>query len=199
MWNIIEQLKIKTDNSRETYVITNNKSAGWVSLDYIVYVTTIVQHKDITSHSGLQELTKCSSSGFQSSLWHISAISFILMNYSWAPVNTLSPDQVNRLRHPAVRIYHILLCKHGKMRHTAEIHTNIKSWITMPKWHPSSILPCKTLIFYQHVLHECICVWCVSAYQHMVTRRNSYIVLSRYITFLVTSLYFIHRVVGYFI
>lgn len=65
MRSLIEQLKIITDNTKETYVITNNKSAGTVSLDYMEYVTINVQHKDITSHCGLQELTKCSSSGFQ--------------------------------------------------------------------------------------------------------------------------------------
>lgn len=45
----------------------------------------IVEHKDITSHCALQELAKWSSSGFQRLLRHISVISYLLMNYSWAP------------------------------------------------------------------------------------------------------------------
>lgn len=65
MQSLIEQLKIITDNTRETFVITNHKSAESVSLDYTEYIMIIVQHKDITSHCVPQELTECSSSGFQ--------------------------------------------------------------------------------------------------------------------------------------
>lgn len=124
-----------------------------VSLGCIEYVTIIVQHKDITFPCRLQELTKCSSSGFQRLLWHISTISYLLMNYSWAPVYTLSPE-VYRLHHPAIKSNHTLLYKHGEIIHTADKHTNMYSRIIIPpQFYP--VKPQYSAVMYY--VNVCVC------------------------------------------
>lgn len=178
MQSLIEQLKIITDNTKETYVIANNKSA--VSLDYIEYVMIIVQHRDFTSHRGL---TKCSSSGFQRLLRHISACDQLSFN-ELQPCIPFPPDQVYRLHHPAIRNYRILLCKNGDIIHTADKQTTLIAKSLCLSDIPPQFYPLKPE--YSSTM-SCMNV-CVCAYEHMVTRRTSYIVLSSYDTFPVTSL-----------
>ncbi len=65
------------------------------------------------------------------------SLSYLLMNYSWAPVYTLSPDQVYRLHHPAISNNHTFLCKHDEIIHMAEKHKNTNSKIAiLPKFYP---------------------------------------------------------------
>lgn len=119
MQRLIEQLNIITDNTMETFVITNNKSAVSVSLDRTLW-SMLWWLSDI----GILPPNVCYKSSLsafpQDTLTYLcNQLSFNELQLGTCvypfPWPSLSPPH-----HPAIRNYHILLCKHHKITHTAD-------------------------------------------------------------------------------